>query len=219
MKRIRTSLVVALAVCGVAMAGGPSFTVKPAVSKTGNNYTIAFSVSQTTDVEVAIVGGASNKVVRHLAAGLLGTNAPLPFKKGSLAQEIVWDGSDDVGKPVSGPCQARVSIGARPVLDQIVGRIDTDLNGVIVGVAVGTNGEVILTTSTAHRGGTDVRVLDKDGKYLRTIIPYPPTTPGGRSSRNGGNKNGRPCRARETGCRYDADELRSSPYAANESTA
>ena len=35
---------------------------------------------------------------RHLAAGLLGKNAPRPFKKDSLSQELEWDMRDDAGK-------------------------------------------------------------------------------------------------------------------------
>jgi hypothetical protein len=42
---------------------------------------------------------ADGALVRHLAAGMLGPNAPAPFKKDSLAQEILWDGKDDLGVP------------------------------------------------------------------------------------------------------------------------
>ena len=80
-----------------------AFTARPAAARDGNKVKITFTLSAPTDVEVAVLD-AKGQVVRHLAAGLLGENAPAPFKKNSLSQEIVWDGKDDLGKPaVGGP--------------------------------------------------------------------------------------------------------------------
>ena len=45
---------------------------------------------------------AGDRVVRHLAAGVLGPNAPAPLKKGSPAQSLLWDGRDDLGRRVGG---------------------------------------------------------------------------------------------------------------------
>jgi hypothetical protein len=87
--------------CAAASAADATFTAKPAVAKAGDGFKISFAVSAPTDAEVAILDG-KGAVVRHLAAGLLGPNAPEPLRKDSLAQEIVWDGRDDRGFQVSG---------------------------------------------------------------------------------------------------------------------
>jgi hypothetical protein len=86
---------------GPGTAAPPAFTSKPVVTRDGDRTTIAFAVNRATDVAVSIedAGGA---VVRHLAAGVLGTNAPAPLKSNSLAQSLVWDGRDDDGQLVSG---------------------------------------------------------------------------------------------------------------------
>ncbi len=84
--------------CGAsALAGELSFTGKPSAAKDGEGAKIAFAVSAPTDVEVAVLD-AKGAVVRHLAAGLLGKEAPAPFKKDALAQEVVWDGKDSDGR-------------------------------------------------------------------------------------------------------------------------
>lgn len=82
-------------------AAAPLFTAKPTASRTGDRVRIEFAVNRETDVAVAIED-AAGKVVRHLAAGLLGNNPPKPFKAGSLAQSLEWDGKGDYGFQVSG---------------------------------------------------------------------------------------------------------------------
>jgi hypothetical protein len=77
-------------------AGAAQFVSKPTAARVGETTEIAFDASAATDVEVAVVG-SDGKVVRHLAAGLLGPDAPAPFQKGALAQKVTWDGKDDLG--------------------------------------------------------------------------------------------------------------------------
>jgi hypothetical protein len=79
-----------------------TFSVKPAVKKDGVNATINFTVSAPIDVEVAILD-AKGVVVRHLAAGVIGSTnlPPAPLTPG-LSQSITWDGRDDYGEQVSG---------------------------------------------------------------------------------------------------------------------
>src|SRR6185295_16720065 len=91
--------------------GAVKFVAPPKVVAAGNTFTISFEVSAATDVEVAILD-EKGVVVRHLAAGLLGKNAPAPFKKDELTQSVIWNGEDDAGKAVSGHCKARISLGA-----------------------------------------------------------------------------------------------------------
>ena len=65
-------------------------------------------------------------MVRHLAAGLLGPNAPEPFRKNALDQELVWDGRDDTGKPAGGgPFRFRVRLGSQARLEKYLGGLKT----------------------------------------------------------------------------------------------
>jgi hypothetical protein len=51
---------------------------------------IEFAADRETDVAVYVEDAAS-KVVRHLAAGMLGKNPPAPLKAGALEQSLEWD--------------------------------------------------------------------------------------------------------------------------------
>ena len=83
-------------------AADVTFSAKPSAVKAGGGVKISFTVAAPTDVEVAVLD-ATNGVVRHLAAGVLGgTNAPPEPLKPGLAQELTWDGKDDFGRAISG---------------------------------------------------------------------------------------------------------------------
>ena len=88
-------------------------------------WNIRFELNRATDVEVAIVDATTSKVVRHLAAGVLGGNAPDPLQSGTLVQTISWDGRDDYGNPVADASKlvVRVRTGMDVVLDTIVGGV------------------------------------------------------------------------------------------------
>ncbi len=106
--------VMCAAVLGLAGAGAPeeaTFTADPTARTEGGKAVITFTVSKPTDVAVSILG-AKGAVIRHLAAGVLGGNAPTPLNKNSLAQEIIWDGRDDLGQPAAG-ASVRVRLGLR----------------------------------------------------------------------------------------------------------
>ncbi|MBL8027618.1 MAG: hypothetical protein JNL74_14450 [Fibrobacteres bacterium] len=93
-------------------SGAATFTQQPAISMVDDKTFITFAVSDQIDVEVAIVN-ASGKVVRHLAAGVIGTsvNSPEPLMAG-LTQRIEWNGLDDYGAVATGsPFTARVRLG------------------------------------------------------------------------------------------------------------
>ncbi len=154
-----------------------TFVQAPTAARDGNKVKITFTVSAPTDVEVAILD-AKGQVVRHLAAGLLGKNAPAPFQKNSLSQEIVWDGEDDLGKPAKGALfKARVRIGSRATLEKYLGWDGNTLSPV-ASLAVGEKGELyVLMRSWVSRGRTELRVFDRNGKYLRTLMPYSAKTP------------------------------------------
>lgn len=178
---MRGMKVVGAAVCvlccglvGLARGGEPTyeFAEKPSVKKDGGVWTITFATKTACDATVAIVGPATSsgqaRVVRHLASGVLGVNAPAPFQKNSLVQRLEWDGKDDDGKPAPAGCSVRVSLG----LDARFEKLESwALVSGIRPLAVGKEGEV-YAASSAHVTGA-IHVFGKDGKYLRTLYPPP----------------------------------------------
>jgi DNA-binding beta-propeller fold protein YncE len=161
----------------VRKAADASFASGPEVNSADGKVSISFEASKTVDAEVAVLD-AKGKVVRHLAAGLLGEHAPSPFAKGKLAQALVWDGKDDLGKPAGeGPFSVRVRLGATPRLEKRFGA-ERGIVGPITGLCVGKGGEVyVLSRSWVGQGRNAIRVFSRKGEYLRTIMPYPAKTP------------------------------------------
>lgn len=162
-------------------AKAPAFTKKPAVAKAGDKYTISFAVDRETDVAVS-VEDANGKVVRHLVAGVLGKNPPEPLKANALDQTIEWDGKDDLGKPAgSGPFKARVGLGLKPEFDKMIGFAPGMVPASVRAIAVGPKGEafVFFSFGTIHPSDNSMAcsVYSREGKYLRTIMPYPANLP------------------------------------------
>ncbi len=154
----------------------PKITAGPVVKRDGATVKINFGVNVATDVEVAILD-TKGKVIRHLAAGLLGPKAPKPFKKDSLSQEIAWDGNDDRGKKAAGAAKVRVRAGVKPELDRYLGWDGLTLEQEIVGIAVDGQGDIFVASTERSWGRTLLTVIGKDGKYKRTAIPYSAKTP------------------------------------------
>jgi hypothetical protein len=166
-----TILVLALPV----LAAAPSFTEKPTVVRGGDGATISFAVSTETDVDVAIFD-AKGVIVRHLVAGKLGKNAPAPLAMNALKQQVVWDGKDNLGrKAAGGPFQVRVGLGVTPKFDRMIADNPGTLGGVN-GFAVGPKGELFVLHNHGSIHPDDnsgfCSVFDRDGKYMRTILPY-----------------------------------------------
>ena len=164
-------------------ADGPAFTTKPKAVPDGALVRIEFAVDRETDVAVS-VEDPKGSVVRHLAAGRLGKNPPPPLRPNALEQSLVWDGKDDAGKPVVSsverPLRVRVALGLTPALDRIVGNNPADLGG-IRALATAPDGRLYVFHSYAsghpHDGTTAIAVFARDGKYLRTIAPWPANLP------------------------------------------
>src|SRR4051794_26019254 len=104
MKAVYPVLFVVL--CGGALLGAEpaaTFTRKPTAVKSGDKVQIGFTVDRPIDVAVTIED-IQGKIIRHLAAGVLGKNPPEPLQPNTLAQSMAWDGKDDFGKaPTGGP--------------------------------------------------------------------------------------------------------------------
>jgi hypothetical protein len=173
----RTCLLAALwCLAAVGLAGEAGFAAKPAATRSGAGAKITFAAAAGTDCAVYVLD-AQGTVVRHLAAGVLGAKAPAPLKPG-LSQELVWDGTDDLGKPASsGPFRVRVALGLAPAFEKTIG----DAPGVIAGVAALAVNPRSGELHVFHHYGqlhpqdnnTFCAVHDRAGKYLRTIIPWP----------------------------------------------
>jgi hypothetical protein len=91
------------------------FAQKPAVKRQGDRIEITFAAKGFCDATVAIED-AGGGIVRHIASGVLGQNAPEPFQKNSLTQKLIWDGKDDEGKYIDDKdaLTIRVSLGLAP---------------------------------------------------------------------------------------------------------
>ena len=154
------------------------FAAKPAVEKAGDAVKISFAASAPTDCEVAVLDGAGN-VVRHLAAGLLGgkTPPPAPLEEG-LAQSIEWDGKDDFGKLVdAAACTIRVRLGTSARL----GKVLFSEPGIAFSpraATVGPDGLVYVLEELGQAKTTFLlEAYTQEGKYVRTVMPYPADLP------------------------------------------
>jgi len=179
-----TVLLIALAALPALAAepGGqprPAFKDKPTVTKVPDKTEISFSVAGPTDVEVAILDGGG-KVVRHLAAGVIGgPNPPPPPLVGALSQKLTWDGKADWNQAAGqGPFTVRVRLGMGIKFGKVIADSPYNFNETFCrGLAVDpANGDLyVLSTKTRDSGLYFLRVYDRAGGYLREIMPYPAT--------------------------------------------
>ncbi len=156
-------------------AAQPSFTTKPTAAKNGDTVAISFAVSAPTDVAVYIED-SKGEVVRHLVAGVLGgaNPPPAPLKPG-LSQSVEWDGKADYGKPAgAGPFKVRVALSMSAKYDRVVSSKPLNFES-IAGLGTGPDGTLYVRTVTAPAvwDHTQLVALDRDGKYLRTLFPFP----------------------------------------------
>lgn len=176
-----------------AWAGGGrlEFTSGPTASKVAGGVKVSFALSAPTDVEVALLD-TNGKVVRHLAAGVLGGRLPPPAPlKPGLKQTLLWDGADDAGEPVErGTYTVRVRAGTGVKFGRVIG--GSPYTGTVVqmpyrapvnGLAVDGEGNlyVKMYSTVGSHGNTGlwpwhVRKFDKTGRYIKTVLPYLPST-------------------------------------------
>ncbi|MFO7899297.1 MAG: hypothetical protein R6V58_09575, partial [Planctomycetota bacterium] len=159
---------------------GPfEFAEKPTVARHGDRVRISFATKGFCDATVAIEDpstseGPAPKIVRHLASGVLGPNAPEPFQKNSKKQTVVWDGKDDQGVYIDDKdaLAVRVSLGLRPRFERTLfwspkKRIGPGNRPLF---AADPEGVYVF-----EGGGVDhVRLFTHDGDYVRTVYPFPP---------------------------------------------
>lgn len=149
-----------------------TFTQKPAVTKEGAKWVITFASKGKCDATVAILG-PDGKIVRHLASGVLGVNAPYPFQQGSLVQKIEWDGQDNQGKPAPTGCKVKVGLGLQAKFERdIMGsRHDLTIREAEFWTSEGADGKLYVVSAAKKRGVVVGRVFEKDGTPVRTFWP------------------------------------------------
>lgn len=172
MPRINALIVLALLTLPAAALADAKFTRSPSASADGREVKIAFAVSEPTDVQVSIVD-ATGAAVRHLAARRLEAD--------ELSQTLTWDRTDDAGKPVVGDFKVRVGLGLGGSVVKHVG-FDPFTFRNIVALAVNGKGEVFMLDSENTYGASQWRVFSRDGKYLRTVMPYSASLPAERTA-------------------------------------
>jgi len=165
------------------------FEAAPAVKQAGGKALVTFTVSRATDVEVSVLD-AKGRVVRHLAAGVLGakTPPPAPLKPG-LSQSLTWDGKDDYGETAGGgPFSMRVRAGMGVKLEKIVGgdpyayysrEMGQGDHAAwrLTGLEAKPDGTVYVLGNANNYGPPALRAYSADGEYLRTVYPPPAGKP------------------------------------------
>ncbi len=160
-----------------------AFTQEPRVVRQGRDFEIEFAVQDYCDATV-VVEGPDKKIIRHLAAGVLGQNAPEPFQRGTLKQSLLWDGKNDRQEYVEhvDDCAIRVSLGLKAEFERTLfwepkKRIGAGL-GSGIGTSFNTPAQLLAAAPEGvyvfeGHGVDQLKLFGHDGKYLRTIYPFP----------------------------------------------
>jgi hypothetical protein len=146
------------------------FTKEPVLKKEGDNVTIQFTTKDFCDVTVAIQN-KDGDIVRHLASGVLGENAPIPFQQKSLEQKLIWDSKDDKGKYLDNLSElsVRVSLGLKPIYEKdLYNSYYKRISG-MPAIAAAKEGLYVYE----GLGRDVVRLFGHDGEYIKTIYPFP----------------------------------------------
>ncbi len=145
----------------------------PTVDKQGGEWRIRFELDRFDDVAVR-AKGPEGKILHNIACGVLGPNAPEPFEKGSLTQEIAWDGTDAAGRPLAGEYSIEVAVGLAPRLEKFVAYDPAQLSPYLSGLTVDRKGRVYVTLHTAHRYDPSMLRFNRKGEYLEMLYPPNP---------------------------------------------
>ena len=149
-----------------------AFARKPTLTRRGDDVTITFETKGWCDVTVAIEHG--EKIVRHLASGVLGMNAPEPFVWNSKAQTIVWDGKDDAGVYVDDKdaVTVRVSLGLKPRFERTLYWSPERRARYAPRHAMAAAPEGVYVFDDS-REFDHLRLFNREGLYARTVYPFP----------------------------------------------
>jgi DNA-binding beta-propeller fold protein YncE/HEAT repeat protein len=149
----------------------PAFARAPTATLDGSQVKISFAVTKATDLAVCVKDD-DGKTVRHIVAGMLGPKAPEPLQANSLEQSLIWDGLDDIGRPVpEGKYRIEVNLGLSASYDRTL-RLNHRRLGTVHGLAVGLGRELYVMSAVGRDSFDGVfRILTKDGEYVKTIMP------------------------------------------------
>ncbi|MBL8027537.1 MAG: T9SS type A sorting domain-containing protein [Fibrobacteres bacterium] len=173
----------------VNLLATPLFVSQPQMAKNGeSSYTITFTLNEYTDVAVAIINTKDSTIVRSLAAGVLGTNPPLPLQPNSLSQTLTWDGLDNFGRSPSVPdslLKVRVRAGMKPRIVSFHGDDAYAMYSSFNGLCLNKNGKIIIasgmvpgiTAGSYDDTQTQLREFDLNGIYVKTLFPPPANLP------------------------------------------
>ncbi|MEX1096717.1 MAG: hypothetical protein WED34_11770 [Planctomycetales bacterium] len=149
-----------------------AFAAPPRLVRDERAFRVEFATTAFCDVTVAIEDG-EGRIVRHLASGVLGENAPPPFEQRSKRQSVLWDGKDDAGRYIDDldGLSLRVSLGLKPEFEKALfwspkKRIARQNPPLIAAVEEG----VLVCEG---EGRDSVVLFDHAGNYVRTIYPFP----------------------------------------------
>ncbi len=148
-----------------------AFAKEPVVRRNDNSVSISFETESWCDVTVAIED-SSGKIVRHLASGVLGPNAPPPFQWNTRKQTLIWDGKDDAGRYLKDMDAAtvRVSLGLKPRFERTLFWHPGKGAGGVLAFAPSPEGVFVFLSG---RAVDHLRMFDHDGNYVRTVYPFP----------------------------------------------
>ncbi|MBL8026822.1 MAG: hypothetical protein JNL74_10455, partial [Fibrobacteres bacterium] len=156
---------------------------QPLLTKNSDtSWTVSFELNRAADVEVAIIDLRDSTILRHLAAGVLGSNPPPPLAPTVLAQNINWNGKDDRGVVTTIPAASlgvRVRAGMSVEWNNMVGNdpysftTGGELWWYIKGTVADAEGNLYVYGSSNRSIGFTVRCYDSLGNYKKTVFPFP----------------------------------------------
>ncbi len=181
----------------IPSAADAEFASPPRAVRGDGGTAVAFALKSAGDVEVAVLD-AAGRIVRHLAAGMLGgKNPPPPPLRSGLEQRLVWDGKDDLGREAAGgPFKVRVRAGLSVRFGRMIGGspytgsvVSMPYRAPVNGLVTDASGDLFvkMMSSVGSHGNSGLwpwhlRKFDRKGEYVRTLLPYPATTPADRAS-------------------------------------
>ena len=117
--------------------------------------------------------GPFPRIVRHLASGVLGPNAPEPYENNSKRQTVLWDGKDDQGRYIDDKdaISVRVSLGLKPRFERTLLWHPKQRCGLRKMPRCVAQPEGVYVYEGA--GVEYVRLFSHDGRYIRTVHPFP----------------------------------------------
>jgi hypothetical protein len=149
------------------------FSEKPVVTREGDKVTISFAAKDFCDATVAIEN-SQGRILRFLACGVLGTNAPAPFQKGTLSQKLVWDGKNEKDEYVDNKEElvVRVSLGLKPRYERRLNWSPYKKSSYEVPAILCPTPEGVYYFENGGPGHERLMLFDHRGDYVRTIYPF-----------------------------------------------